>query len=81
VGRAGVANAFEGSTEYRSGAVRTFYGDPTLTPLHYQPFFANLLHRSAPPSAAEVNGWVPTGLDLLSIQAAFASGVEFFENG
>ncbi len=81
LGRAGVANAFESSAEYRGGAVRTFYGDPTLTPFPYQPFLVNLLHRSAPPSASEVSAWVSSGLDLLSIQQDFASSEEFYLNG
>jgi endoglucanase Acf2 len=81
LGRAGVANAFEGSAEYRGGAVRTFYGDPTLTPFPYQPFFVDLMHRSAPPSSGEVSGWVNFGLDLVSIQGGFASSGEFFQNG
>ena len=57
VGRAGVASGLVGSAEFRAGAVRTFYGDPTLTP-PYQPFFVDLLNRSGPPSAVEVSGWV-----------------------
>jgi hypothetical protein len=81
LGRSGVANAFVGSTEYRGGAVRTFYGDPTLTPFPYQPFFVNLLHRSAPPSSGEVNGWVISGPDLLGIQGGIASSGEFYRNG
>jgi len=81
LGRAGVANGFEGSAEFRGGAVRTFYGDPTLTPFPYQPFFVNLLHRTTPPRAAEVSYWVNSALDLLSIQGGFASSGEFFQNG
>jgi hypothetical protein len=80
LGRDGVAKAFEDSLEFRGGAVRTFYGDPTLTPFPYQPFFVNLLHRSAAPSADEVSGWVNQGLDLLSIEGALASSDEFYQN-
>src|SRR5262249_20720561 len=79
LGRAGVASRFVGSAEFPTGAVRTFYGDPTLTPFPYQPFFVNLLHRSEPPGAGEVSGWVNAGPDLLSTQAGFASGAEFFQ--
>ena len=68
-----MASAFVGSAEFRAGAVRTFYGDPTLTPLPYQPFFVELLHRAGPPSAGEVDVWVNGPLDLLGIQAGFAS--------
>lgn len=81
LGRAGVALAFTGSAEFRSGAVRTFYGDPTQSPRPYQPFFVDLLHRGAPPTAGEVQGWVNSTLDVLKIQLAFASSPEFYSNG
>jgi hypothetical protein len=79
-GRAGVAGALVGSAEFRGGAVRTFYGDPALAPLPYQPFFVNLLHRPAPPAPAEVEPWVSGGQDLPSIEAAFASSEEFYRS-
>jgi hypothetical protein len=40
-----------------------------------------MLHRSSPPSKVEVNSWVNGGLDLLSIEVAFASSSEFFNDG
>jgi hypothetical protein len=79
LGRAGVVSALVGSGEFRGGAVRTFYGDPTLNPLPYQPFFVNLLRRSAPPASGEVDPWVTGGQDLLSIEAAFAKSEEFYQ--
>jgi hypothetical protein len=80
LGRAGVAMGFVNSTESRTGEVRTFYGDPTLSPLPYQPYLPNLLHRSAPPSAGEVNGWVASGFDFLSLEVFFAASPEFYGN-
>jgi hypothetical protein len=37
----------------------------------------NMLHRSSPPSKAEVNSGVNSGLDLLRIEVDFASSSEF----
>jgi hypothetical protein len=65
-GRSGVASAFLSSTEHRT--------------LQVQPLFTNLLKRTIPPSAGEVSAWVNTGLDLLSITAAFAGSGEFQSN-
>ena len=79
LGRTRVASGIVGSAEFRAGAVRTFYGDPTLTPSPYQPFFVDLLHRPARPGQSEVSGWVNASLDLLSIEAGFAASAEFFQ--
>jgi hypothetical protein len=43
--------------------------------------YAQLLHRTPPPSAAEVKGWVGSGLDLLTINILFAGSAEFQRNG
>jgi hypothetical protein len=40
-----------------------------------------MLHRTAAPTAAEVAGWVSSGLDILGIEVALASSGEFFANG
>jgi hypothetical protein len=80
LGRAGVAMGFVNSAESRTGEVRTFYGDTTLSPLPYQPYLPNLLHRSAAPSAGEVNGWVASSFDFLSIEVFFAASPEFYGN-
>ena len=61
IGRAGVAQGFLSSQEFRGREV----GDD----------YAQLLHRS--PSAGEAAGWVGSGLDLLSIDSAFAGSPEF----
>ncbi len=80
-GFAGLANSILASSEYRSDAVRTLYGDPTLTPLPAQPYLIDLLFRQAAPTAAEVNAWVTSGPDVLSIEEAFAGTGEFFLDG
>jgi hypothetical protein len=61
LGRAGMAQDFLSSPEFRAGEV----GDD----------YAQLLHRT--PSAAEVNSWVGSGLDLLAIDTLFAASPEF----
>jgi hypothetical protein len=80
LGRTGVAMGFVNSTEARTGEVRTFYGDPTLSPLPYQSYLPDLLHRSAAPSAGEINGWVGSGFDFLSLEVFFAASPEFYGN-
>ncbi len=77
LGHAGVAGNFLASPEFRTDAVRTFYGDPSLPVLPTQPFLPELLHRSTPPGD-EVKGWVFSSLDLFGIETGFASSREFF---
>jgi hypothetical protein len=67
LGRASVAGGFLSSSEFRGDEVVDDY--------------TQLLHRAQPPSANEVNGWVSSGLDLLTIDAAFATSPEFQMNG
>jgi hypothetical protein len=67
LGRAGVGLVIEESPESR-GDIATG-------------LFSTLLDRSTPPSAAEVAGWVNTGLDVLSMEVAVASSSEYFQNG
>jgi hypothetical protein len=66
-GRAGVALGFVDGPEYRGDVVTGFY--------------SSLLDRTTAPSAAEVAGWVNSGLDILSIEVAFASSHEYFLDG
>jgi len=80
LGRSGVASAILGSTEFRSGAVRTFYGDPTLTPTPFEPFFPNLLHRTAAPSSQEILGWANASVDLLTIEVTLAGSGEYYQS-
>jgi hypothetical protein len=63
-GRAGLARALLGSSEYRAGVVRSYYTD--------------LLHRPNLPADSEVNGWVNSGQDLLTIEFTFATTPEFY---
>jgi hypothetical protein len=44
-------------------------------------FAGTLLDRTTAPSAAEVAAWIGNKLDLLSIEAVFASSPEYFQNG
>jgi hypothetical protein len=91
LGRAGVAQALLASTEYRTQTVTAqYFADPTVGSTGAWPSIPaqwvgstlpNLLHRSAAPAPAEVAGWVNSGLDLLSIQAAIAASDESFTNG
>ena len=43
--------------------------------------YTQLLDRTQPPSAAEVNSWVGTRLDVLTIDALFAGSPEYQMNG
>jgi hypothetical protein len=67
LGHGGVAGLIVAGSEYRTDVIT--------------PLFTNLLDRTAPPAAAEVSGWVNTGLDLLTIEMIFASSGEYFANG
>jgi hypothetical protein len=78
LGRQAVAGYFTGSAEFRSDAVRTFYGDPSLTPKPWEPFFVNLLHRSKAPASSEVAGWVNSGVDFLSLEVVLAGSLEYY---
>ena len=79
-GRAAVAAAFLASGEFRTDAVRTFYGDPTQTPSPWEPWMVDLLHRTAAPSAAEVGAWVTSGTDSLTIEVTLAGSSEYYNN-
>jgi hypothetical protein len=66
-GRASVALGFLASAEYRGDMVIQFY--------------ATLLDRVGAPTASEAAGWVNSGLDMLAMEAGFASSAEYFQNG
>lgn len=70
------------SSTFRQAAVRSFYGDPTLAPVPFQPFLPDLLNRTTVLSS-EVSGWVDSGLDLLSMEISILDdrGLEFFHRG
>jgi hypothetical protein len=79
--RSMVVSGFLASGEFRGDVVRELYGFPTPAALRVAGLFPNLLHRAAAPSAAEVNGWVNSGMDLLTIEANIAGSGEFFTGG
>jgi hypothetical protein len=66
-GRAGVARAFLTSAEYRTDQVLLDY--------------TSLLHNASPPPASDLNAFVNSGADLLSIEVVFASSPGFYSNG
>jgi len=66
-GREGVALAFLRSAEHRIDMVRAYYAD--------------LLHRIASPSAAEVTPWADSAGDLTAFRASFLKSAEFTLNG
>jgi streptogramin lyase len=67
LGPQGIASTFLSSAEYRGDIIRSYY--------------TALLHRSSLPSAAEVNGWVSSGLDLKRIRIGFEMSLEFYLDG
>jgi hypothetical protein len=67
LGRAGVIQDFLKSLEFQQDVITEDYG--------------GLLHRLSPPAAAEVNGWLATGLDALSLDVVFATSPEYQVNG
>jgi hypothetical protein len=77
MGRNRVAPGFLASSEFRTDVVSQLYvSAPVVTQL-----YLNLEDRVTAPSAAEVTGWVRSGLDILTIEAMFATGPEYFSNG
>jgi hypothetical protein len=77
LGRAGVASAILGSTEFRTDAVQALYGSPTGAFMSGDGLLPSLLLRGQAPGAAEVSAWVGSGLDILSMAVAIASSSEF----
>jgi len=64
VGRAGVAEGFVLSSEFRQNTV---YAD-----------YSNILHRSLLPSLTEISIWANSGLSLLDVSIGIESSYEFF---
>jgi hypothetical protein len=80
-GSATVAQGFVSSPEFRSKYVESLYTDYTMLPGDsIFDTIPDLLCRSVLPSTAEVNSWVNTGLDVLSIAEAISGSPEFFLN-
>ncbi|HEV3079935.1 MAG TPA: hypothetical protein VGY66_09155 [Gemmataceae bacterium] len=81
LGRSGVANAILKSAEFRTDVVRQFYGFSPAALSSVASLFPPLLHRTTAPTAAELNGWVNSTSDLLTIEVTIAGTGEFFTNG
>jgi large repetitive protein len=64
LGHTTVATLFLTSAEYRSDVVNNFY--------------SVILRRSSPPAAFEVNFWVNSGIDFLTMKIDFEASPEFF---
>jgi hypothetical protein len=80
LGESAVASAFLNSSEFRGDLVQQLYGFTPAASASVVALFPNLLHRTASPSAAELNGWVSSGLDILTITARIAGSAECFAN-
>ncbi len=78
LGRAGVARAILQSAEYRTDVVEALYGSGSGPFAPGAGPFPDLLLRGAAPGAAEVSGWVGSGLDILTLEVDFAASSEFF---
>jgi hypothetical protein len=76
-GRAGVATLFLHSAEFRGDVVQELYGFTYAPAQSVVSLFANLLHRTSAPAAAEINGWVNSGLDIYTMEIAIAGTSEF----
>jgi hypothetical protein len=79
LGRAGVANAFVKSSEFRTDVVQALYGTAMAATVSVASLVPNMLHRNASPM--EVNGWVNSAFDIDTIVLSFAVTGEFFNNG
>jgi hypothetical protein len=77
IGRGGVANAILGSTEYRTDEIQQLYGALPAPVASVASMFPNLLHRSTAPSATDVNFWVNSGQDILTLEMSFTSSPEY----
>src|SRR5262249_35443248 len=91
-GRSDTAMAFLNSGEFRADFVQALYGfdhsstaeaeqNLSLTAGSFFSLVPNMLHRLSAPEATEVGTWTNSGLDMLSLEIAFASSNEFFVNG
>jgi streptogramin lyase len=86
LGRVGSASEIQGwvnqlPTLGRSGvALNILNSSEALTDRVLQ-FYVHLLHRPGRPSAAELNSWVASKLDTLSIEVLISGSQEFFGNG
>jgi hypothetical protein len=80
LGRSGVAGGLLSSPEFRDDLVGQLYGAPAAPAESVVSQYPDLLHRTSAPTAAEVGGWVNSGLDIRRIEQGFAASDEFFTN-
>jgi hypothetical protein len=74
-----ISTGFLSAAETRGKAVRTIYGDPSLSPLPYEPYYANLLRRKHAPAQSQIDYWVNSNtLDLFSLEQNIAASDEYF---
>jgi hypothetical protein len=76
-GLATVATGIVHSAEFRAIQVQTMYGATTAQMIPTP----DILKRAVLASPAEINGWVNSALDLLSIETLFLSSAEFAADG
>jgi hypothetical protein len=81
LGRTAVINLFLQSSEFRTDVVRALFGFTPAPFASVASLFPNLLHRTSPPTAADVNAFVNSGLSIGGVVQAIASSNEFFQNG
>jgi hypothetical protein len=72
-----VVGALLQSTEFRADVVQESYGFTYALSASVVSTIPNLLHRSTAPTAAEINGWVFSGLDILTLKISLAESPEF----
>jgi hypothetical protein len=77
IGKSGIAKIMVSSAEFRSNQVAAMYGAGNVGVLDAP----NILKRKAPPSAADLKGWVSSTFDLRSIAARLLATNEFAQNG
>jgi hypothetical protein len=76
-GRAGVARDLVLSAEFRGDVVEQIYGFTSPPPECVASLFADLLHRPSAPPNTEINAWVNSSLDILTIEITIAGSGEF----
>jgi hypothetical protein len=81
LGRAGVATMLVQSAEFRTDMVQEMFGFTYALADSVVSTIPDLLHRGTAPPTAEINAWVNTGADLLTLRASLAATPEFIAFG
>lgn len=79
LGRSGVALGFLDSPEFRTDLVQQLYGFAAAPAGTLASAFPPLLGRTSPPAPAEINYWVGSGLDILTVQVDFGASPEYVQ--